>query len=180
MSGALPLSCAGVVTRRHPDPELPSPEREFRGAWVATVDSIDRPSEPGLPSREQRDRALAILDRCLALRLNALALQVRPQCDALYSSALEPWSYYLTGRRGQSPSPLAIRSRSGSTAPTPAGWSCTPGSTRSGPATPSTGVGSRGTRWCRSGRIWPLSWATRVRPALRQWASEGRGDGCVR
>jgi len=105
VSGALLLSCAGVVTRRHPGPELPRPQREFRGAWVATIDNIDWPSEPGLPAQEQRAQALAILDRCRDLRLNAVVLQVRPQCDALYPSALEPWSYYLTGRQGQPPFP---------------------------------------------------------------------------
>lgn len=94
-----------MVTRHHPGPELPSPEREFRGVWVATIDNIDWPSEPGLPPWTQRNQALAILDRCRDLRLNAVVLQVRPQCDALYPSALEPWSYYLTGRQGRPPSP---------------------------------------------------------------------------
>jgi uncharacterized lipoprotein YddW (UPF0748 family) len=31
---------------------------------------------------------------------------VRPQADALYQSALEPWSYYLTGQQGKAPEPF--------------------------------------------------------------------------
>jgi uncharacterized lipoprotein YddW (UPF0748 family) len=83
----------------------PPPPREFRAVWVASVANIDWPSRPGLATAEQQAEALAILDRCRALNLNAVILQVRPQADALYESALEPWSYYLTGRQGQPPDP---------------------------------------------------------------------------
>ena len=46
-----------------------------------------------------------MLDRARALRLNAVLLQVRPSCDALYASKLEPWAEYLTGQMGRAPSP---------------------------------------------------------------------------
>jgi uncharacterized lipoprotein YddW (UPF0748 family) len=36
---------------------------------------------------------------------NAIIFQVRPECDALYESELEPWSYYLTGQSDQKPQP---------------------------------------------------------------------------
>jgi uncharacterized lipoprotein YddW (UPF0748 family) len=36
---------------------------------------------------------------------NAIIFQVRPECDALYESDLEPWSYYLTGVQGEKPNP---------------------------------------------------------------------------
>src|SRR5690606_36685383 len=39
------------------------------------------------------------------LKMNAIILQVRPVCDALYDSKLEPWSEYLTGQMGRAPSP---------------------------------------------------------------------------
>ncbi|MEO5733442.1 MAG: family 10 glycosylhydrolase [Rubrivivax sp.] len=84
----------------------PPPPREFRGAWVASVANIDWPSRPGLPPAAQRAEALAILDRARSLNLNALILQVRPAGDALYPSALEPWSEYLTGEQGRAPAPL--------------------------------------------------------------------------
>ncbi len=37
--------------------------------------------------------------------VNAIIFQVRPECDALYESKLEPWSRFLTGRQGLAPSP---------------------------------------------------------------------------
>jgi uncharacterized lipoprotein YddW (UPF0748 family) len=88
-----------------PDADLPAAPREFRGVWVATVANIDWPSRPGLPADSQRAELLAILDRAVALHLNAVVLQVRPAADALYPSALEPWSEYLTGASGAPPEP---------------------------------------------------------------------------
>jgi uncharacterized lipoprotein YddW (UPF0748 family) len=85
---------------------LPEPAREFRAAWVATVANIDWPTRPGLPVEAQQREARAILDRLVALGMNAVVFQVRPQADALYQSELEPWSYYLTGRQGQAPEPF--------------------------------------------------------------------------
>jgi len=86
--------------------DIPAPPREFRAAWVATVANIDWPSEPGLPVDEQKEEAIAILDKCKELNLNAVVFQVRPQADALYKSDLEPWSYYLTGQQGKAPEPF--------------------------------------------------------------------------
>ncbi len=84
----------------------PLPLREFRGAWVATVANIDWPSKPGLPVKEQKAELVAILDRAAKLNLNAIVLQVRPACDAMYESKIEPWSYYLTGVSGRAPFPF--------------------------------------------------------------------------
>lgn len=87
-------------------PALPEPTREFRGVWVATVANIDWPTKPGLSTQEQKNEALKILDHCVEVGLNAIVLQVRTSCDALYASELEPWSYYLTGKQGQPPEPF--------------------------------------------------------------------------
>jgi uncharacterized lipoprotein YddW (UPF0748 family) len=84
----------------------PSPVREFRGAWVATVGNIDWPSQRDLSVAEQKAELLAILDRAAQLKLNAVIFQVRPACDALYASPIEPWSEYLTGTMGKSPQPF--------------------------------------------------------------------------
>jgi uncharacterized lipoprotein YddW (UPF0748 family) len=84
----------------------PRVPREFRGAWVVTVGNIDWPSKPGLSSAQQQNELVAILDRAVQLRLNAVLLQVRPACDAFYQSTLEPWSEYLTGKMGQAPQPF--------------------------------------------------------------------------
>ncbi len=84
----------------------PPPVRhEFRGVWVASVENIDWPSQPGLSTQEQKDELLGILDRSVALHLNAIILQVRPAADALYASPYEPWSEYLTGQMGRAPNP---------------------------------------------------------------------------
>ncbi len=102
---------ARTVPYREPcalaEPTCVPPEiaREFRGVWVATVDNIDWPSRPGLPTRQAQRELIALLDRARASGLNAVILQVRPAGDALYRSRLEPWSEYLTGRQGRAPSP---------------------------------------------------------------------------
>ncbi len=80
--------------------------REYRGAWVATVANIDWPSSHGLSVARQKAELLAILDRAAELRLNTVVFQVRPGCDALYASRLEPWSEYLTGAMGRAPDPF--------------------------------------------------------------------------
>jgi uncharacterized lipoprotein YddW (UPF0748 family) len=90
----------------HPGDTPPSPPREFRGVWVATVSNIDWPSKKGLTTKQQQAELIAIFDKCVELKLNAVVLQVRPMCDALYESKLEPWSEYLTGALGKAPKPF--------------------------------------------------------------------------
>lgn len=86
-------------------PDPPSVQREFRGVWVASVANIDWPSKRTLSTAEQQAELLAILDRASELNLNAVLFQVRPAADALYESAIEPWSEYLTGAQGRKPNP---------------------------------------------------------------------------
>jgi len=88
------------------DIKPPPPRREFRAAWIATVGNSVWPSKPGLPVAEQKAELVAIMDRAAQLKLNALIFQVRPSCDALYASKIEPWSEYLTGTMGKAPSPF--------------------------------------------------------------------------
>ncbi|MEM9414874.1 MAG: family 10 glycosylhydrolase [Planctomycetota bacterium] len=92
-----------------PDPTadagLPPVPRELRGVWVASVANIDWPSAPGLTPAQQRAELVFLLDTCVELNLNAVILQVRPACDALYDSPIEPWSSYLTSAEGEPPVP---------------------------------------------------------------------------
>lgn len=88
------------------DAKAPYVLEEFRAAWVATVANISWPSKPGLTTSQQKEEALALLDYLSDQNYNAVVLQVRPQCDALYQSNLEPWSYYLTGNQGTPPAPF--------------------------------------------------------------------------
>lgn len=87
-----------------------APPREWRAAWVATVANIDWPSRRGLPAEAQQAEIRSLCDVAQRTGLNALILQVRTGADALYESALEPWSEYLTGTQGKHPGydPLAV------------------------------------------------------------------------
>ncbi len=76
-------------------------KREFRGAWIQSVNGQFK----GVGT-EQMQRTLSYqLDVLKKDGCNAIIFQVRPECDALYESALEPWSYYLTGEQGTCPYP---------------------------------------------------------------------------
>lgn len=80
-----------------------SPKREMRGAWIATYSNIDWPNRTQTPA-QQRAAFLTILEHHKATGLNTLYIQVRSQCDAMYPSAIEPWSADLTGTQGTAPS----------------------------------------------------------------------------
>jgi uncharacterized lipoprotein YddW (UPF0748 family) len=80
-----------------------SPLYEFRGVWVATVTNIDWPSRAGLDVNSMKREVNAILDIHQQLGMNSIILQVRPAGDAIYPSALEPWSKYLMGEQGLAP-----------------------------------------------------------------------------
>lgn len=102
------LSAAFVVATETYQPVAvvpPSPPREFRGAWIATVANKDWPSAPGLSVARQKAELISLLDTAARLKLNAVIFQVRPACDAMYASSIEPWSEYLTGVQGRPPQP---------------------------------------------------------------------------
>lgn len=82
-----------------------NPKREFRGAWIATVANIDWPTK-GASTASQKQALINILDGLKAVNINAVMFQIRPECDALYYSDIEPWSYWLTGVQGQPPNPF--------------------------------------------------------------------------
>ena len=79
--------------------------REMRGMWVASVGNIDWPSTNGLSTTQQKAELISLLNQAVELKLNTVILQVRPACDALYASKIEPWSEYLTGTMGRAPEP---------------------------------------------------------------------------
>lgn len=88
------------------DSTAPIIDREFRAVWIATVNNINWPSQPGLTVEQQQEEAIAMLSLLEELNYNAVIFQVRPQADALYPSELEPWSYFLTGVEGMPPEPF--------------------------------------------------------------------------
>ncbi len=85
-------------------PQSVPPKREFRGAWIATVTNIDWPS--GTNPESQKQQLINLLDGLKAININAVMFQIRPECDALYQSSIEPWSHWLTGIQGTAPNPF--------------------------------------------------------------------------
>ena len=85
---------------------LNSAGREFRGAWIATVENIDWPSSPNLTPEAQRQEFTAYVSSLRELGFNALIVQIRPSADAFYPSPSEPWSKDLTGEQGKPPNPF--------------------------------------------------------------------------
>jgi uncharacterized lipoprotein YddW (UPF0748 family) len=75
----------------------------LKGAWVASVYNLNFPSHVGLSPDIQKAQIRQIVEAAARSGLNALMVQVRPESDALYSSRIEPWSRYLTGRQGAAP-----------------------------------------------------------------------------
>ncbi len=83
--------------------EPEAPKREFRGAWLHV---IGQSQWQGMPEAKAKAYIQEQFDRLQQAGCNAVIFQVRPTADALYISDLEPWSAWLTGKRGKAPSPL--------------------------------------------------------------------------
>lgn len=99
--------CAGVMACALSHGQaVPTIQREFRAAWTATVYNIDWPSSSGLTTTQQQNEIIALLDHLRNTKMNVVLVQVRPQADAFYQIATEPWSQYLRGTMGTAPSPL--------------------------------------------------------------------------
>lgn len=76
-------------------------KREFRGAWIQTVNG----QFTGMSTAAMQQTLRQQLDALQRDGVNAIIFQVRPECDALYESKIEPWSRFLTGVQGQPPVP---------------------------------------------------------------------------
>lgn len=75
---------------------------QMQAVWIATVYNIDFPSVKNDPEAQKKEY-LQRLDQLEAVGINAVFVQVRPKADALYSSAINPWSDILTGTQGADP-----------------------------------------------------------------------------
>ncbi|KAB2909192.1 MAG: family 10 glycosylhydrolase [Ignavibacteriales bacterium] len=80
-----------------------NPKREFRASWIATVTNLDWPITRGLNSTKQKNELITLLDSLKSANINVVIFQVRSECDAMYPSDLEPWSFWLTGQQGLAP-----------------------------------------------------------------------------
>ena len=76
-------------------------KREFRGAWIQCVNGQFQ----GIGTEKMQQTLTYQLDELQKDGVNAIIFQVRPECDALYPSTLEPWSRFLTGQQGRAPQP---------------------------------------------------------------------------
>ncbi|MBR4828466.1 MAG: family 10 glycosylhydrolase [Muribaculaceae bacterium] len=80
------------------------PKREQRGMWMTAYLS-DWPSgaitESNTPIMQNACRKM--LDTLRVNHMNVVYYHVRAMCDAMYNSAYEPWSSYVSGTRGVAP-----------------------------------------------------------------------------
>ena len=74
-------------------------KREFRGAWIQCVNGQFQ----GMPTKKMQETLTYQLNTLQKDGCNAIIFQVRPECDALYYSKVEPWSRFLSGEQGVQP-----------------------------------------------------------------------------
>ena len=83
-----------------------NPKRDLRGVFLASVYSLNWPTNRLATPAVQQAELITILDNLKTNGYNTVFLQVRSECDALYNSTIEPWGYYLTGTQGLAPNPV--------------------------------------------------------------------------
>ena len=99
-----PLVLADLRCVKFADSVAFTPERSFRGVWVATVydprfsEDLSKKSVDGMKAYWR-----SILDAAERVNVNAVFFQVRACADAFYKSELEPWSLDLRGEQGKAP-----------------------------------------------------------------------------
>ncbi len=76
-------------------------KREMRGAWIQCVNGQFQ----GMGTAKMQQTLTYQLDELQKDGVNMIIFQVRPECDALYESKIEPWSRFLTGKQGVAPKP---------------------------------------------------------------------------
>lgn len=89
-----------------PEIDKNTPKRDFRGVFLASVSSLDWPTNRTATPAVQQAELIVILDKLKANGYNTVFLQIRPEADALFASTIDPWSYWLTGTQGTAPSPV--------------------------------------------------------------------------
>lgn len=80
-----------------------NPKREFRGAWLHVIGQTQWQRKT---TEQQKAYIREQFDKLQDAGCNAVIFQVRPTADAVYKSDIEPWSAWLTGKRGKEPSPM--------------------------------------------------------------------------
>lgn len=86
-----------------PSEHMDNPKREFRGAWLHVIGQTQWQNKT---TEQAKEYMIDQIEKLHDAGCNAVIFQVRPTADALYKSELEPWSAWLTGKRGKAPEPM--------------------------------------------------------------------------
>ena len=97
------LLCGMTISMAGDSSGIVNPKREFRGAWLHVIGQSQWQNKTTAQAQEYIRQQF---DKLQAAGCNAVIFQVRPTADAMYISDLEPWTCWLTGKRGKAPSPL--------------------------------------------------------------------------
>lgn len=78
------------------------------GVWISYIELSS--ALKGKNEAEFRKNFSVMMDNCVSIGINTVYVHLRPFGDAVYKSALFPWSSYVTGTLGLSPSfdPLTV------------------------------------------------------------------------
>ena len=76
-------------------------QTELRAAWLSFFELTELFQDADQQEFEARFEQIAA--QAAAYGLNALIVQVRPYADAVYPSAVYPWSHIITGTQGRDP-----------------------------------------------------------------------------
>ncbi len=86
----------GRVMPQTVDDSVPAPEGELRGVWVSYLIWDTLPAD----ETSFRKGVDTILDNCVSWGMNAVFVHVRSHSDAMYPSAIYPWSKFASGSGG--------------------------------------------------------------------------------
>lgn len=86
-----------------PEDLVSTEDEKMNGVWISSVVNIDFPSKKGISIEKMKKEIENIVKICSNNGINNIFFQVRPCSDALYKSAIFPWSEYLTGKQGVAP-----------------------------------------------------------------------------
>ena len=86
----------------------PAQSEEMRGLWVTYME-LNMAGSADKSEKAFREKFEAIAQRAEQLKFNTIIAQVRPFCDALYSSKYFPYSHILSGTQGENPGYDALK-----------------------------------------------------------------------
>lgn len=88
------------------DAAADNPKREFRGAWLHIIGQSQYQDIQQKGSDKLKEYIVDQIDKLHRTGCNAVIFQVRPSADAAYISDIEPWTSWITGKRGTAPNPV--------------------------------------------------------------------------